>query len=390
MNNNDSAIEIKNKRPSFAVIDLGAIGRNVRKWKQMLSSARKCRLMAVVKANGYGHGAVPVAKRVVEEGADWLGVALAQEAMELREAGISVPIQVLGYAEPSAYGALIEADVRITIYSLDQGEALAQAARAVGKTAKVHIKVDTGMGRIGFLPGETAEAEILALKAMEGLELEGCFTHLARADEDGEESEESWRGQISLFRDFLARMRESGVDFAITHCANTAAGMREAAAFLDMWRVGIGVYGLYPSPAAKDWGLIDLEPALSWKSILSHVKWIQPGCGVGYGHSWKAEKETLIGTIPIGYADGYSRSLANKSQVLVGGHKAPVIGSVCMDQIILDLTGAPDAKPGDEVVLIGRQGDEVVGAEDLSGLLGTSCYEIVCVVGSRVPRHYIG
>jgi len=343
--------------------------------------------MAVVKANAYGHGVLPVASRVLEAGADWLGVALPQEALELREAGVAAPVMILGYTEPESYGRLIEAGIRMTVFSLSQGEALAAAAREAGQKAKVHLKVDTGMGRIGFLPGRQAEAEIKTLADMEWLELEGCFTHFARADED---DEESWRGQFEMFRSFLDKLRGSGVALPIAHCANTAAGMRDAEAMMDMWRVGIGVYGLYPSAQARAWGVIDLQPALSWKSVLSHVKLIPPGWGVGYGHTWIAEKETLIGTAPVGYADGYSRSLRNKARALVGGKRVPVVGSVCMDQIMLDLTEVPGARPGDEVVLLGRQGDAEVGADELAELLGTSCYEIACVTGNRLPKRYVG
>lgn len=376
----------KNQRPSFAQVDLGAIGRNVHKWKNMLGNGQACRLMAVVKADGYGHGMVAVAERALGEGADWLGVALPQEALALRDAGVSAPVMLLGYTEPEAYGRLIEADVRITIYTPGQGEALAVAARAAGKKAKVHLKVDTGMGRIGFLPGKQAEEEIIALASTRGLELEGCFTHFARADED---PEESWRGQFDTFRAFLGRLRGCGIEFPIVHCANTAAGMRDAAARMDMWRIGIGLYGIYPSAEAKAWGLIDLEPALSWKSILSHVKRIPAGYGVGYGHLWTAQKETLIGTVPMGYADGYFKLFANRSHALVNGNKAPVVGSVCMDQIMVDLTQAPEAMPGDEVVLLGRQGDGEIGADDLAGLIGTSCYEIACATGSRLPKRFV-
>ncbi|MCL1805074.1 MAG: alanine racemase [Clostridiales bacterium] len=352
----------------------------------MLGKTGGGRLMAVVKANAYGHGALPVAARALEAGADWLGVALPQEAMELRDAGVTAPIMILGYAEPESYRRLIEAGVRMTVFSLSQGEAIAAAARAAGAQAKVHLKVDTGMGRIGFLPGERAEAEIMAMADLDGLELEGCFTHFARADEDGEDS---WRGQLDMFKGLLARLRGRGLPLPIAHCANTAAGMRSGEAMMDMWRVGIGVYGLYPSAQARAWGDVGLKPALSWKSVLSHVKRLPAGWGVGYGHTWVAEKETLIGTVPLGYADGYSRSLRNKAHALVGGKRIPVIGSVCMDQIMLDLTGAPEAKPGDEVVLLGRQGSAEVSADELADLLGTSCYEIACLTGNRLPKKYI-
>jgi alanine racemase len=373
-------------RPAHAEVDLGAIGENIRQWKGMLAGSGGCRLMAVVKANAYGHGVLPVAARALEAGADWLGVASPWEAMELRDAGFAAPILILGYSAPDSYRQMIESGVSITVFDFDQGGALAEAARRAGKQAKIHIKVDTGMGRVGFLPGKQAEAEIEALSAMGDLELEGCFTHFACADEAGDES---WRVQFDLFGAFLERMRRSGVVFPITHCANTAAGMRAPALRMDMWRVGIGVYGLYPSQAAKSWGGVDLKPALSWKSMLIQVKRVPEGSGVGYGHLWTAGKETLIGTVPIGYADGYSRALGNKGWALVRGKKAPVVGNVCMDYIMLDLTEAPDAAQGDEVVLLGRQGSMEVSAEDMAALVGTSCYEVVCMTGGRLPRRYV-
>jgi alanine racemase len=373
-------------RPSFVEVDLQAIGRNVRTLKKAAAKNKGCLLMAVVKANAYGHGAIPVSEWALRQGADWLGVALPQEALELRDAGISAPILVMGYSDPASYKPLVDAGVRMAVYTRSQGEAIAAVARETGREASIHLKVDTGMGRIGFWPDDQALRDIMALAAMEGLELEGCFTHFARADED---DEASWRAQFRIFLDFLGELQKSGIVFPIAHCANTAAGMRDEAALLNMYRTGIGVYGLYPSEEAKAWGLISLEPALSWKSILSHVKWLPQGCGVGYGHIWVAQKDTLVGTVPLGYADGFSKALNNKGRVLVRGKKLPVIGRVCMDQFMVDLTAAPDACPGDEVVLIGRQGDEEIGADELAALAGTNCYEIVNTISARVPRRYL-
>ncbi len=380
-----AAAEARGQRPSFVQVDLAAIGRNAKKYKELLAEEPGCRLMAVVKANAYGHGALPVAREALAAGAHWLGVALPQEAFELRQGGIQAPILILGYSDPAAYEGLIKENVSITIFSPEQGRALAEAAAAIGHKALVHLKIDTGMSRIGFCPGEAALKDIVALAALGGLELEGCFTHFARADED---DEASWRQQREAFEDFLAALAAKGLSFPLVHCANTAAIMRGGAAGMNMCRLGIGLYGLYPSPAAKSWGL-GLEPALSWKSCLSHVKWLPPGKGVSYGHIWRTERETLVGTVPLGYADGYPRSLSNKGRVLVGGKSVPVIGRICMDQFMVDLTAVPQARPGDEVVLIGRQDAEEISVDDLAGLVNTINYEVVCMIGGRIPRRYI-
>ncbi len=373
------------QRPSFVQVDLAAIGRNAKKYQELLAGEPGCRLMAVVKANAYGHGALPVAKEALAAGAGWLGVALPQEAFELRQGGITAPILILGYADPAAYEALIRENIRITVFSLEQGQALARAAAAAGRKALVHIKIDTGMGRIGFWPGRAAIEDIEDLAALKELELEGCFTHFARADED---DEKSWLGQRQIFEEFLAALAAKGISFSLVHCANTAAGMRGGAAGMNMCRLGIGLYGLYPSAAAKAWDVLALEPALSWKSCLSHVKWLQPGEAVSYGHIWRAEKKTLVGTVPLGYADGYPRSLSNKGQVLAGGKRAPVIGRICMDQFMVDLTAIPEAQPGDEIVLIGRQGEEEISVDNLADWLNTINYEVVCMIGGRIPRRY--
>ena len=375
---------MKTRRPSFVEVDLAAIGANTRELKKMIGDGHQ--LMAVVKADAYGHGIIPVSERVLANGADWLGVALPQEALALREAGVDAPILVMGYSDPDACHLLIRAGVRMTIYSFAQGEAIALAAREEGLKAIAHYKVDTGMGRIGFMPGEASLNEIRALASLPELESEACFTHFACADD---RDDASWRGQLGVFDGFLARLKSRGVSFSMTHCANTAAGMRDPSAVMSIYRAGIGVYGIYPCGEAKSWGAAALTPALSWKSVLSHVKWVRKGDGVSYGHIWRAKGDTPVGTVPVGYADGYSRALESKGYVLVRGKRAPVIGRICMDMFMVDLTGAPEAKAGDEVTLIGRQGDEAITADLLADMSGTISYEIICSIGIRIPRHYI-
>ncbi|MDR1193335.1 MAG: alanine racemase [Peptococcaceae bacterium] len=391
----NTALESKGDRHTYVSVDLGAIAGNVKTVKELLPWG--CRLMAVVKADAYGHGAVPVARQALAAGADWLGVALAQEALELRQAGIQAPILVLGVAAAADYERLLAADIRITLCSSEQAHLLVIAAARLRRPALAHVKIDSGMGRIGFFPSAAAKAEILELAKLPGLILEGCFTHFARADEADGGSRE---GQLAIFRAFLAQLRDDGLEFPIAHCANTAMILAMAAADsgrppagiadgFDMARLGIGMYGLYPSAVSREWG-VPLTPALAWKSRLCHVKWLPAGAALGYGHTWRAAKDTLVGTVPLGYADGFSRRLSNRGQVLVGGREAPVIGRVCMDQFMVDLSGTPAAQAGDEVALIGVQGGEALTAEDMAALLDTINYEVVCKIGSRVPRRYDG
>ena len=381
------AAVLMEERQTYVQVDLDAIGNNTRYFKDRIAFDKRCKLMAVVKANAYGHGAVPVARRALAHGADWLGVALPQEAMELAEAGIEAPVLVMGYTEPTAYKSMLEIGARLTIFTLEQGEALAAVAKEMGVQAKVHIKIETGMGRIGFWPDDEAMEDICTLASMKSLKLEGIFTHFARADE---KDDAHWQEQMELFEDCLETLLEEGLIFSVVHCANTAAAMRDSESRMDMIRVGIGLYGLYPSAVAKDWSAVDLEPALQWKSVLSHVKTVPKGYGVSYGHDWFAFRETRVGTVPLGYADGYSRVLENKAAVLIGGIKVPVIGRICMDQMMVDLSEVPEAMPGDEVVLIGKQGKEEMSADELAGRMGTSCYETVNMISGRVPRLYLG
>ena len=386
MNQDYSAGQRRDQRPTSVEIDLAAIAHNAGVFKKLLS--QKTRLMAVVKADAYGHGAVPVAYAALAGGATWLGVALAQEALELREAGISAPILVLGYCEAADYPALIAEDIRITISTQAQGRQLAQAAAAgaaMGKRAKVHLKIDTGMGRIGFLPTSQSLEEIKGLAGMDTLELEGCFTHFARADEEDFHDREA---QQALFASLVDKLKVMGIPVPIAHSANTAAGINFPRAHMDMVRLGIGLYGLSPSKAQCQY-LPGLVPALTWKSRLSHTKRLPAGAGVSYGHVWRAAAETPVGTIPAGYSDGLFRRFFEGGQVLVGETLVPVIGRVCMDQCMVDLSAVPHAVEGDEVVLLGKQGEAVITADDIADCMGTVSYEVFCRISNRVPRHYI-
>ncbi len=376
-----AAAAARNRRPTYVEVDLPAVASNVKTFRRLLPQG--CRLMAVVKADAYGHGAVPVARKALEAGADWLAVALPQEALELREAGIGAPILILGYSPAEDFPELVAAEVRPAIYTLEQARSLDRAAAAAGRKALFHLKVDSGMSRIGFWPGEEALAEIRQINRLKNIRAEGCFTHFARADEDDKTARDR---QFDIFCRFVDKLKEE-MDLDIVHCANTAAAMDFPAGRLDMIRLGIGLYGLYPSGAARAWG-VELKPALSWKSCLSHVKTVPAGTRVSYGHTWEAKGPAVIGTLPVGYADGFSRGLSNKGQVLVRGQAAPVIGRVCMDQIMVDLTGIPKASPGDEAVLIGAQGSKTITADDMARLLDTINYEITCDIGARVPRLY--
>lgn len=377
------AEEILLRRPAYVEVDLDCIRQNVKTYLSLLKP--DTRLMAIVKADAYGHGAVPVARAATEAGARWLGVALTQEAAQLRDAGFRQPILVLGYADPQDYGYMVRQQIRPAIYTLEQGLAFGDAARAAGIRAPIHLKVDTGMGRLGFLPGEEALQEILQLARHPHIEIEGLFTHFAKADEN---DQTSVKGQAALFKQFAGQIKDRGLAIPICHCANTAAAMKLPEAHMDMIRLGIGLYGLYPSEDSKQWG-IQLAEAISLKSCLSHVKAVPAGTSLSYGHTWTASRPSVIGTVPIGYADGVSRHLSNRGAALVDGRRVPMVGRVCMDQLMLDLTGLPGMKPGQPVVLLGRQGAERIPVDEAAGLLNTINYEIVCDLSCRLPRRYV-
>jgi alanine racemase len=380
----------------WAEIDLPAIAHNVRELRRRTDP--KAKLMAVVKANGYGHGAVEVARTALASGAEWLGVARLAEAVALREAGFGAPILVLGYTPPAAAEHLIEYDLGQSVYSLAAAQAYSNAAVSRGRRISVHLKVDTGMGRLGLVPaalagqgsaGGAGEAFIrtaTAILRLPGIEAEGIFTHFAAADS----ADPSYaKQQLGLFLEVLAALRAAGIEFPVRHAANSAAVIQLPESHLDLVRPGIALYGLKPSEETDLTG-ITLKPAMTFKTRIIHLKAVPAGTSISYGMTHRTISPTVIGTIPTGYADGYRRLHSSKGQMLVRGHRVPVVGRVCMDLSMLDVGAVPGVEVEDEVVIFGRQGEDFISADDLARELGTINYEIVCDLTARVPRVYQG
>ncbi|MFZ5818140.1 MAG: alanine racemase [Bacillota bacterium] len=372
--------QLDRMRPTWAEVDLGAIGANVAELKR-LSRARH--FMAVVKANGYGHGAVSVAKAALETGADWLGVALVEEGVELRRNGITAPILVLGYVAPGLADTVLMYDLRVACFDLDLARALNQWARPMMRKAKVHVKVDTGMGRVGVQPHESLPF-IRQLAELPHIEVEGIFTHFAAADEP---QQEFTARQVERFDALLAALEEAGITPAIRHAANSAGLMLHPDGHYDLVRAGIALYGLPPAPGV-DWPA-RLTPALSWKSRIAMVKWVEPGTPISYGCTYRSAGREQIASLPVGYADGLFRLLSNRGSVLIQGRRCPIVGRVCMDQTLVRVPDELTARVGDEVVLIGRQGKEEISATEMARTVGTINYEIVCAISQRVPRFHL-
>jgi alanine racemase len=367
------------ERSVWAEIDLAAITHNVKAIKSKLSG--KTKFCAVVKADAYGHGAVAVARTALEAGADRLAVAIVGEAVELRKAGFRVPILVLG-STPACQAVLV-ADNHITqtIFTMDAARSLSAAAVAAGVKVKVHIKVDTGMGRIGITPGDAGHFAA-AVKALPGLEIEGVFSHFACSDSlDKTYTYEQFR----CFKDATARIEAQGIRIPIKHIANSAALLEMPETHLDMVRPGIILYGLWPSNEVRR--EIELRPAMKLKAQVGFVKQMPAGASISYGRSYYTKRLSTIATLPVGYADGWARILANKAQVVIHGERAPLVGRVCMDQCMVDVTNIREVKTGDEAVLFG--GAELP-VEEIADHMGTINYEIVCMIGKRVPRLYCG
>ena len=337
--------------------------------------------MAVVKSNGYGHGAVPVARAARAAGAEWLGVALVEEGIALRDAGIEGPVLVLSEFPPGSEKDALAAGLSPTVYTDAGIEAVVAASQALGVSVGVHVKIDTGMHRIGVYPPARA-VEFCRRLAEAGCGLEGLWTHFARSEED----EETTRTQLGLFLDVCEAAGREGFVPKVRHVANTAAAMRFPDMDFDIVRVGVGVYGI--EPAAGGGSDLRLRPALSWRSAVSLVRRLPRGHRTSYGHRYELQRDSVVATVPVGYADGYPRSLSNRAQVLIRGRRHPVAGIVTMDQLMVDC-GDDHVEAGDEVVLIGRQGDEEVAAAELAELAGTIPYEIVCGISERVPREYL-
>ncbi|SEO67273.1 alanine racemase [Paenibacillus sp. OV219] len=374
-------------RPTRAEISLDALARNLQSFREAIPQGM--RLMASVKANAYGHGAVEIAREAERCGIDYLGVAFLDEALQLRQAGIIANILVLGYVPPEGLAAAREANIAIALFSDDIIAAVA-ALPPSDKKLTVHVKIDTGMGRLGVLAGDDALPFIQRAMKEPNLVVEGLFTHYARADETNKSYTEL---QYERFSQVVEQLKAAGLEIPIIHAANSATGIDTPEMGIGMLRLGISMYGLYPS-AEVNHSRIALEPVLTLKTAVVMVKDAPPGWGISYGTRYFTQGTEAIGTLPIGYADGFSRMLTGKAEVLLRGQRVPVRGTICMDQCMigLDAAAAIGNKPvevGEEVVLIGCQGDAAITADDVADQLDTINYEITCMIANRVPRVYL-
>lgn len=376
---------LENYQRVYAAVDLDAICYNLEQMHQNLSAGTK--IIGVIKTDGYGHGAVPIGREL--ENISYVAgyaVATAEEAFMLRKAGLKKAILILGYTFPYSYEELIQQDIRPAVFRMDSVEELAACARKVGKKARVHVKVDTGMSRVGIRPDESGLHFVEQLLHTEGIEVEGIFTHFARADEADKTSAGK---QLAQFLSFVEQIEKKlGYSVPVRHCSNSAGIVELPEANLDMVRAGITLYGLWPS-AEVSREIVLLRPALSLKSQVVYVKEVEDGVPVSYGGTYVTSCKTLIATIPVGYGDGYPRSLSGKGYVLIRGQRAPILGRICMDQFMVNVSHIPHVAQGDEVTLIGRDGNEEITMEQLGDLSGRFNYELACDLGKRIPRVYL-
>jgi alanine racemase len=378
---------------TWAEINLDAYAHNIRELRRV--TRPPARLMAVVKANGYGHGAVEVAREALQNGAQYLGVARINEAIPLRKAGLEAPILIFGYSPPDLAPMLIDYELTQTVYSLSAASALSEQATRKGENINIHLKVDSGMGRLGFLlevtngtpddiPAQNPVREIEAITRLPGLTVEGIFTHFATADS----ADKSYAGlQLDRFMDLLSRLQKEGLEPPIKHAANSGALIDMPDSHLDMVRPGIATYGLHPSDEVNK-RIVDLKPVMTLKSKIIHLKRVPPGFNISYGITFQTKNQTAIATVPVGYADGFNRLLSSRGHMLVHGQRAPIVGRVCMDLTMLDVGGISGVEIEDEVVVLGQQVNETISADEIASSLDTINYEIVSTITGRVPRVY--
>lgn len=372
----------KSIRPVWAEISLDNLAHNMREIRRVAKSKD---IMAIIKADAYGHGAMDVAPVLLENGATSLGVAVITEAIELRKAGIKAPLMILGYTPLTFSKEIIKYDIQQTVFTFEYAKALSNEAQKLGITAKIHIGLDTGMGRIGFLPNEESVNEVYAISKLPNIEIVGLFSHFSSADE---EDKDYTYEQLDKFNNFYHELTKKGVKPKIRHIANSAAIIDLPETHFEAVRPGLILFGYYPSEEIHK-EKIHLKPVLTLKTDVVHVKTMEKDMYISYGRKYKTEKESIIATLPIGYADGYTRLLFNKAKVIINGKLAPIVGRICMDQCMVDVTDIGEVKVGDEVILIGQQGNVKFDADDIAELLGTINYEIICMIGKRVPRVYI-
>ncbi|MCI8455301.1 MAG: alanine racemase [Lachnospiraceae bacterium] len=367
---------------AYVNVYLDRIEENMRAMQRNLAPGVK--MIGTVKADGYGHGAVFVAK-TIDPYVCGYAVASADEALQLRRHGIKKPVLILGVTGEERYGELLCQEIRMTVFQKKRAVCLSETAIRMGVTARIHIAVDTGMSRIGLLPDPEAVRFIKEIAALPGIEIEGLFTHFARADEADKTAACE---QLRRFRELVSMVKAEGLSIPLCHCANSAAIVDLKEAQMDAVRAGISIYGLYPSAEVQK-AALRLQPAMELKSVITYIKEIGPGTAVSYGGTFVADKPTRVATVAIGYGDGYPRSLSGKGYALVCGKRAPILGRVCMDQLMVNVTGIPEAAEDMEVTLLGRDGGEEITMEELASLSGGFHYEIPCLIGKRVPRVYV-
>lgn len=369
-------------RPAWAEIDLDAIAYNTRNIKQLIGHKD---LIAVVKANCYGHGVIDIIPTLLENGVSRFAVAMISEALEIRENNITAPVMILGFTPLYLGEELINNDIEQTVYDLDYARELSKIALSLNKKAKIHIAMDTGMGRIGFLPNEKSIDDITEIYSLEGIDVVGIFTHFSTSDEkDKEYSHQQFTKMMSV----MDELEKRGVDIPLKHVANSAAIIDLPSTYLDAVRAGIILYGYYPSDEVNKSNLA-LKPALTLKATITNVKTLEKDMYISYGRTFKTSDKTVVATIPVGYADGYIRKLGENGKVIIKDQFAPIIGRICMDQFMIDVTNIPDVKIGDEVILLGEKNNLKYNADDIAEKLGTINYEVTCMLKSRLPRVYI-
>lgn len=365
-----------------ANINLDAIRSNVNQVKNRLKSDTK--LMIIVKADAYGHGAVAVSKALENDLADAFGVAIIEEAIELRKAGITKPILILGYTPKEQFNLVVAYDVMQTVYQYEMAKDLSDEALRQGKTAKIHIKLDTGMSRLGFNDSLDSLNTIKKISALKGLEIDGMFSHFAKADDN---DINSVKGQIRKFNDFYEKLEHEGVHIPIRHISNSAGMIEFPEAEYEMVRCGILTYGIYPSDIVNH-SYFRLTPAMELKSHVIYIKEVPAGTGISYGSTFITKRKTKVATVPVGYADGYSRNLSNTGKVIIRGQYAPIIGRICMDYFMADVTDIDGVAQGDVVTLLGKDGSCEITVEELAEWSKSFHYEVMCTVGKRIPRIY--
>ncbi|MGI5879913.1 MAG: alanine racemase [Syntrophomonadaceae bacterium] len=365
---------------TWAEINLAAVKHNLGQIRNFVGQSR---IMAVVKANAYGHGILEISRLCEQEQVDFFGVATLEEALLLRSSGITKPILVLGSVPVNSLRLLVTNDIRATVFSESLAVELSRVAKELARPAYVHIKVDTGMGRLGIIPGNTAWKTVKTIYELPGIVTEGIFTHFAAADAA---KADYTLQQLESFKSFVNQLEQSGIRIPIRHCANSAAIIQFPQSHMDMVRAGILLYGLYPSEQVRQ-GAISIIPAMTLKSRVSYIKTVPAGETLSYGRTYCCSQNTRVATVPIGYADGYRRSLSNKAMAVINGKLIPQIGTICMDQCLFDISQSDDVREGDEIILFGRP-EQGVTADDLANLSGTINYEVVCGISTRVPRTY--